>query len=328
MGNLLNLLSDRPVNPKYDVFLDFENAKPTESEQIVHGQVAEVLKRAREIEEKLKCYQGAGEPIRQAISNPKSEDLQMNAWQVVCPLVAQLKEFYEYSLQLERVLVLLLDALTTSDMTPVQHLEMQQALVKQFAEILHFTLTFDDLKMTIPSIQNDFSYYRRTMTRIQIERDGSEISDAGVSTEMANRMSLFYASPTPMLKTLSDVTSKFVTEHGDLQFENTTECLGTMATLCKLMVENPEYRERLGSEQSQLFCLRVMVGVIILYDHVHPAGAFARKAAVDVRSSIKVLKDHPHQSNVEGLLNALRYSTKHLNDEATSKEIKARLNQT
>lgn len=44
-----------------------------------------------------------------------------------------------------------------------------------------------------------------------------------------------------------------------------------------------EYRERLGSEQSQLFCLRVMVGVIILYDHVHPAGAFARKAAVDVR---------------------------------------------
>ena len=26
-----------------------------------------------------------------------------------------------------------------------------------------------------------------------------------------------------------------------------------------------------------------MVGVIILYDHVHPVGAFAVKAAIDVR---------------------------------------------
>ena len=33
-----------------------------------------------------------------------------------------------------------------------------------------------------------------------------------VSNEMANRMSLFYAYPTPLLKTLSDATSKFVTE--------------------------------------------------------------------------------------------------------------------
>lgn len=33
-----------------------------------------------------------------------------------------------------------------------------------------------------------------------------------VTNEMANRMSLFYAYPTPLLKTLSDATSKFVTE--------------------------------------------------------------------------------------------------------------------
>ena len=32
-------------------------------------------------------------------------------------------------------------------MTPRQHLETQQALFKQFAEILDFTLKFDDLKV-------------------------------------------------------------------------------------------------------------------------------------------------------------------------------------
>ena len=44
-----------------------------------------------------------------------------------------------------------------------------------------------------------------------------------------------------------------------------------------------EYNARFKSEETQLFCLRVMVGVIILYDHVHPVGAFALKAAIDVR---------------------------------------------
>lgn len=31
-----------------------------------------------------------------------------------------------------------------------------------------------------------------------------------------------------------------------------------------------------------LFCMRVMVGVIILYDHVHPVGAFAKTSKIDV----------------------------------------------
>ena len=44
---------------------------------------------------------------------------------------------------------LLLHALCSGPMTPQQHLETQQALAKQFAEILHFTLKFDDLKVGI-----------------------------------------------------------------------------------------------------------------------------------------------------------------------------------
>ena len=32
-----------------------------------------------------------------------------------------------------------------------------------------------------------------------------------------------------------------------------------------------------------MFCMRVMVGVIILYDHVHPVGAFSKTSKIDVR---------------------------------------------
>ena len=42
------------------------------------------------------------------------------------------------------------------------------------------------------------------------------------------------------------------------------------------------YRSKFKNEETILFCLRVMVGVIILYDHVHPVGAFTKSSNIDV----------------------------------------------
>lgn len=44
----------------------------------------------------------------------------------------------------------------------------------------------------------------RSVTQLEAENE--------VNNEMANRMSLFYAEATPMLKTLSNATTKFVSE--------------------------------------------------------------------------------------------------------------------
>ncbi|KAI3355368.1 hypothetical protein L3Q82_018211, partial [Scortum barcoo] len=242
-----------------------------------------------------------------AIQNPNDEALQEEAWAAVVPLVGKLKKFYEFSQRLEAALHSLLRALTSETQDdPTQHLEREQALAKQFAEILHFTLRFDELKMTNPAIQNDFSYYRRTLSRMRINNVPAE-GENEVNNELANRISLFYADATPMLKTLSDGTTKFVSENKNLPIENTTDCLSTMASVCKVMLETPEYRSRFTSEETVSFCLRVMVGVIILYDYVHPVGAFAKSSKIDMKGCIKVLKDQPPNS-VEGLLNALRSS--------------------
>jgi len=46
----------------------------------------------------------------------------------------------------------LLQSLIAQPMSPLQNLEAKQALAKQFAEILHFTLKFDDLKVNCNSI--------------------------------------------------------------------------------------------------------------------------------------------------------------------------------
>ncbi|KAK7592870.1 hypothetical protein V9T40_007622 [Parthenolecanium corni] len=326
MGKLLSLLSrdDSCCSPqKYDVFLDFENAQPSEVERQVYEEVQKVLRRSESILEELQCYKGAGREIREAIST-QNEECQLRAWQAVIPLVEKLKRFYLFSVELEEVVTKILAELCSGSNTPTQHLETQQALVKQFAEILEFVLKFDENKMKTPAIQNDFSYYRRTLTRHRIMQDvdkdvPNHVKD--LNTDMANRMSLFYANATPMLRVLSDATSRFVKENSEIPIEQTTEMLSTMAKVCLRMLEKPNLIALFQREETQLFVLRVMVGLVILYDHVHPNGAFVKPSNVDVKGCVKLLKEQPPIRS-EGLLNALRYTTKHLNDEATPRNIR------
>ena len=106
----------------------------------------------------------------------------------------------------------ILGQLCSGNLSPTQHLETQQALVKQLAEILEFVLKFDEFKMKTPAIQNDFSYYRRTLTRTSLIRQDDNLmeKDSSVVGELANRMSLFYAHATPMLRVLSNATIAFL----------------------------------------------------------------------------------------------------------------------
>ncbi|NWR24447.1 FA49B protein, partial [Emberiza fucata] len=305
MGNLLKVLTYNELDQGPNFFLDFENAQPTEAETAVWNQVNAVLEEAQTILAELQSYTGAGQEIREVGA---AVEVQRGTGSALSP---------------ENALRSLLEALTSPPYAPTQHLEREQALAKQFAEILHFTLSFDELKMTNPAIQNDFSYYRRTISRNRINNLQLD-AESEVNNEMANRMSLFYAEATPMLKTLSNATTKFVSENKTLPIEDTTDCLSTMACVCRVMLETPEYRSRFTNTETLLFCMRVMVGVIILYDHVHPVGAFAKTSKIDMKGCIKVLKDQPSTST-EGLLNALRYTTRHLNDDTTSKQIRALL---
>uniref|UniRef100_A0A8C6WH52 Family with sequence similarity 49 member Ba n=1 Tax=Neogobius melanostomus TaxID=47308 RepID=A0A8C6WH52_9GOBI len=261
------------------------DAQPSDMERATWEKVKLVLAEGQLVLEELQMYRGAGEEIRQAIQRPTVERLQQRAWAAVVPIVSKLHTYYEFSQKLDSCLCYLLEELACSEAPPTQQLEQKQALAQQFAHILHFTLRFDELKMTTPAIQNDFSYYRRTISRMKINKLSGESSNE-VNNELANRMSLFYASATPMLKTLSDAITKFVSDNPDVPLENTTDCLSTMASVCKVMLETPEYRSRFSSEETVLFCLRVMVGVIILYDHVHPHGAFVKTSNIHVRTPV------------------------------------------
>lgn len=184
---------------------------------------------------------------------------------------------------------------------PRDRLASQQALAKQLADVLDFVLRFDDAKVRVsfvhylcfscsrplrcvvsqmvnPAIQNDFSYYRRTLNRMKLTKKDMNLS---IRDELANRMSLFFAYPTPMMKVLSETTVKFLSpqESSGIPRENVTAALATMANVCHAMVD----KKKFDSEKTNMFCLRAMTGAIILYDHLHGQGAFAKKSQINVR---------------------------------------------
>jgi hypothetical protein len=125
------------------------------------------------------------------------------------------------------------------------HMSDKAACVKQIGLILDFALKFDGIKMMKSQIQNDFSYYRRSMGK----RDFSELC---VSSEDANFISLFLAASSPMVEMLK----KCVKTASD-QNEGVLLVLAAFANICCSMVAN-NVRKRVFFESfiSHLFILK------------------------------------------------------------------------
>jgi len=315
MGNIITIGGGEKHDP-VDLFLDFEKAQPqTDDERAIYDAIAQVLDRAPEILDKLTNYTGCEEHIRKAITNPGPET-EDEAWLAVLPAVEQLKEFYDYSQELDLCFPKLLTALCQDD--PKTNLEKRQALAKQFADVFDFVLRFDDLKMLNPAIQNDFSYYRRTLNRMKLSK--KHHGEITIKDELANRMSLFFAYPTPMMNVINETTQSFLSQNQSISQDNLTTALALMASLCEDMVT----KKRFATDDINMFCLRCMTGAIILFDHLHPHGAFSKKSGIPIRACITILKTFKPESDMstDGLLNALRFTTQHLNDPETPNNIK------
>jgi hypothetical protein len=173
--------------------------------------------------------------------------------------------------------------------------------VKQFSKLLEFVLKFDEMKMSNPALQNDFSYFRRASQRSRMSAPPlsaiaddnyaityEEIENA-IPIEVTNAMTLFFAHATPMLQCMSAAVSCFVSDiSNNASVANmTTDMLSMMAKVCQKMLDTPDLKSRIQNEATEMFILRVMVGIIILYDHVHPYGAFAKGTIQTFRNLIE-----------------------------------------
>jgi len=315
MGLLISLIQGDDKNSEF-VFVDFENAEPNGAEEKeVYEATRQCLDKAPEILGSLEKYEGCEDLIKNAIQNPSPEAVEA-AWEALLPHIDKLKEYYDYSLELEECFPRLLQTLCKND--PQQNVGTLQALTKQVGQVFDFVLRFDDLKMVNPAIQNDFSYYRRSRNQRRLQQ--AEMN-SNIQEEVTNRMSLFYAYPTPMMNSIKETIVRFLTKdemEGPSLRQNVNTALAFIANICQRIVS-----KAMCSENFVIFCLRCMTASIILYDNLDAKGAFHKRSPILVRRCVSLLKERQAtEPKIESLLNALRFTTTHLQDDETPASIK------
>ncbi|KAI7908233.1 uncharacterized protein BX663DRAFT_493468 [Cokeromyces recurvatus] len=328
MGQFISSLTlrhgDSTIVP--ELGFDLENATPSNEELQLYNKLFSILiKPVPTLLHLLKNYVPASEQISNAIAKPTPEN-DSKAWDAVSSTVNILRDIYEYSNDLKENLPTLLTVLCQGDVN--KNLEKNRGLAKLFAELLDFVFEFDQIKMHNPTLQNDFSYYRRMLQRgrysVSIDENVSDLRSAMMENEQANHISFFIAYPTPMLKCIIDTTTHFVNKN-KLQ-KSVGDCLAVLWSTCFNTVNK---KRNTINHNTSTFCMKVMVACIILYDHINPNGVFYKNSPINIKNSVKAIQTTPivNLSNTNdytaaNLLSALKYNSKHLNDDTTPKNIK------
>ncbi|KAJ2767077.1 hypothetical protein IWQ56_003467, partial [Coemansia nantahalensis] len=130
---------------------------------------SQVLRVGRDLLERVSAYQDGSNEVREAISHPTPENEEA-AWRKIGPSVSLLRECYELAQSLERVVPGILDEFCSQggvgDDDDPDRTDRNRGLTRLLADLMQNAFAFDALKSSIPAIQNDFSYYRRTLVRI------------------------------------------------------------------------------------------------------------------------------------------------------------------
>ncbi|KAL7718135.1 CYRIA/CYRIB Rac1 binding domain-containing protein [Entamoeba marina] len=281
MGGILSIFQSGQSGER--IVIDFENVTPSDEEMQTWSSVNDILKKATKIIDEISNFRGNDGLVREAITNPSQEN--------------------EIAVEFDKLVSTLANADAKISLTNFP------ALCKQFGLALDFVLQFDTNKLSNSGIQNDFSYYRRTLNRMKKNFPDSEYI---LKDDEANKMAMFFASPSPMIKLLTDYVHNKTFMNKPIEIrENFEELLSLLANVCHDMVDSGVFE----NIETNYFCLRVMAGCIVLYDTVCITGAFSKKSKIRVRECIVLLKrykrgDVKTEEQTDLLLNTIRFTAK------------------
>jgi len=278
-----------------EVFIDFEGAKPTESEVKIYREVEAIFRESKRVQSLIEGYEGCIELVRKAMKTPTKEN-ELSAFEGLLGAVESIAAFYDYTTQLARVTPEVLAALSKAPLSE------QQALATQLGQIFAFALVFDQTRMMRPNLSNDFSYYRRLLPKF------SKHPELKVKDDDASGMALFTAEHIPMISSLTK--SCEAVSGGGEQFQDT---LASFANSCFRLLKTKKF----SNPATNLLIARAMTGAIVLFDRIASGtDAFSKKSPIVTRECIQLLKkEFPKEG---GLLNAIQFSTKNFSRAPTS----------
>jgi len=310
------------INPQnqQSLVINFVNAKATESEKETYDEAEEFINDSKNFIEQLKSFKVAEAETKMAMSKP-SPETERKAWDAVVPNMFKLKEFCDFSNRMSPIINKIFKQLCSPGAsTLVERLDTHQALVKQLAKVLDAVFKLDEFKMLNSGMSNDISYFRRKSQALgrkmgqENQRMSASYTNIGttLNVEVTNNISLFFADPTPFLKKLVQSVADFVMENTGEYKDLTVELLGTMFKVCLKLSQVepsdiPENADFNIDNETKLFVIRVMVGLVILYDHVNePNGAFDKGSHVSVKECLTVVKKQ-EEKVAKPLMDVLRF---------------------
>jgi len=301
MGALFSSGSSVDVS---DIKMDFKNDEVLDAERELYDQVQTLLDEGKAVLDQLERYQDCGPSIRKALSNPSQEN-EREAFGMVKANVDIINGFYQFSKRAEKLFPQMLKNLAKDD--EKSSIQQYQATSHRIADVLDFVLKFDELKMLRPGLQNDFSYYRRSLGKHMQDKDLT------VRDDEASFISLFIAQPIPMMTAVARATTELMNESPQFH-SHVPKVLATISNVCLHVVKKGDQEAAMN-----LMCVRAMVGSIVLFDHVSAEGAFVKRSGINVRQAVQLLvKEYSDQ---QALLNAIRYSAPHFSDDSTPSAI-------
>eukprot|EP00494_Astrolonche_serrata_P034479 UN34748 len=232
---------------------DFENDKTKKQDEKLYTDCEKNLKIATVMLDTLQKYKTGERAIKTAIEDP---DMESQSFEEILPNIKSLKQFYDFSQTLGELISQILVRLSDDENEYILSLE---ALSKQYAAIISFTLQWDSQKMLKSNIQNDLAFYRRCM-----DRQSSEFKSLPVSHDHTAYISMFLAEALPFL---SIISSKLKT---DVNKGNTKilPTIGKFANAAAYLISKKKFPEK---SPYYLLCLRAMVGSLIIFDRIDNA---------------------------------------------------------
>jgi hypothetical protein len=255
------------------------------------------------------------------MSKPTDQATQVTAFEGMFPNVNRIREFYQLGKDMDEMMGRLVRIFVESD-----SLQENPALLCQFASLLNYALTIDRMKMMRPyvfffslfisksynknsAVQNDFSFYRRALGKIN-RHPGTPVSEVE-----ANNISSFIAQPTPII-------AAFIVTMDNLQRQiQVTQFLADFAHVCCANVMMDKTRNQANAK----FSFTAMVVAIVVYDQISPTGVFT-SSQIQLKTCLFQLKMLLPVEDRGALSDALQYTTKTYNKapEAIKKLISVR----
>ena len=328
MGNLF--ASDRKV-PSSVVF-DFNVKNPLQDEgEVAAGEskspgeapeaaaaVTKAMDFVGEAAAKLRSLEGSksSQDVQQkAMRSLDDKTLQQDAFQASVKIAELLIDFLEYAKTMEStaaevltVCVSLYSANATSNKEQQDKWVRENSrIIKCVCDMMHFALKFDLMKQMKPELMNDFAYYRRNI--------GKFGSLATVKEQSTNEISMWFANANPMLmRLINAVSTVFAKDQKGLKI-----FMALIAKGCCSML----MRGDCATEEEQMYCMHVMTAALISFDHVHPVGVFKKSSGFETRKCVLQLKSDKYMElDTMGLLNSIRFSTKHYRSPDTPASLK------